>query len=144
MTMHTFIYTDDVRPDRMLQQSTRRLRFLRSKLLEDLAAGDKIFVFKQGHRCCTHQESLRIYEAVRRYGPAFVLNVTLADAAHASGTVEHTHGDLYTGYLDHFSQLPSGEVAKPNVADWIRICEQMLTLKRRAQRSEPAQAMTAN
>jgi tetratricopeptide (TPR) repeat protein len=140
MTMHTFVYKEDVPPDRMLQQCMRRLRFLRAKLLEDLAAAEKIFVFKQGHRRCTLQESLRIYEAVRGYGPAWVLNVTLADAAHASGTLERTQGDLYTGYLDHFSQLPTGELAKPNMAHWLQICERMLTLRGRQRRLQEAHA----
>jgi len=140
MTMHTFVYKDDVPPDRMLQQSLRRLRFLRAKLLEDLAAAEKIFVFKQGHKPCTPQQSLRIYEAVRRHGPAWMLNVTFADAAHASGTVERTHGDLYTGYLDHFSQLPSGELAKPNMAHWLQICERMLTLRGRVENDLHPQA----
>ena len=53
MESHTFVQTSDAPAESMFRQTCRRLRFLRGKLLEDLRAADRIFVFKAhqtGHR----------------------------------------------------------------------------------------------
>lgn len=129
MVMHTQTYTDEVPEERMLRQSCRRLKFLRDKLVEDLRLGEKLFVFKQGDKLPTEEEIARIVAVIADYGDGVLLHVRHADEAHPSGTVERSGTTLLTGYLDHFTMLPSGEIVEPNMSDWRRICVEALRLR---------------
>ncbi len=67
--MHTFI--KDVGQDRekLLGQLRRRMRFLRDKLLEDLTAGEKIFVYRH-MRNAAERDFGRLLAALRAFNPA--------------------------------------------------------------------------
>src|SRR5205823_6115235 len=56
MRMHTFISKREVPADKMYTQACRRLQFLRDKLLADLKAGEKIFVYKITARNLSDEE----------------------------------------------------------------------------------------
>jgi hypothetical protein len=58
--MHTFVYKKDMPEEKMLQQTCRRLTFLRRKMIQDLEDGDKIFVYK------IYQRNLQDEELARR------------------------------------------------------------------------------
>jgi len=45
MAMRSFVKVAEVDQERMTKQVCRRLQFLRQKLIEDLEAGEKIFVY---------------------------------------------------------------------------------------------------
>jgi hypothetical protein len=122
MIMHTFIHEDTITHDKMFAQACRRLQFLAEKLVEDLTAPEKIFVYKYTLRPLTPEEVNAIHRALRRFGDATLLNVTKADDGHETGSVEQIDDGLLMGYIDHFaSELPGGRIAA--VTDsWAVIC----------------------
>ena len=122
MRMHTFVNTDKIAPQQMLAQSCRRLQFLRRKLLDDLAAGAKVFVYKMSARTLTPEELARLHAALRRHGPATLLYVRYEDAAHPNGTVEMVAPGLMIGYIDRFNVTPEGKVVSEAFDSWEAIC----------------------
>jgi hypothetical protein len=124
MKMHTWVREDEKPFDAMFKMMCRRLTFLRDKLLDDLAAAGKIFVFKMGDRMCTPEQVARIHQALRRHGPNTLLYVRLADHEHPDGTVEQVQEGLFIGYISHFNQAPDGQARKLARASWLAICRE--------------------
>jgi predicted Zn-dependent protease len=104
IVMHTFVQSAEMPPDKMANQTARRLQYLRSKLISDLEAGEKIFVYKLQMRDPTEDEILRTHRALRGYGNGTLLYVRRADAAHPSGSIEPRAPGLMIGYLDRFTE----------------------------------------
>lgn len=123
MAMRTFVPADDIAEDQMRERVCRRLQFLRRKLIEDLRAGNKIFVYKVLERNLTEKEIERICRAMRRYGDNTLLYVRYADAEHPFGTVERAAPGLMIGYIDRFSFSPEDVNLGPATQSWLRICE---------------------
>jgi len=122
MESHTFVSTKDIPADKMLAQTCRRLRFLRGKLLEDLRAGERIFVYK-AQTPLTDEQIVSLHDAVRRYGDNAVLCVMRADAAHKRATLRTLGRGLYVGYVSHFMNDDSG-TAGLDVTAWQAICRE--------------------
>jgi hypothetical protein len=96
----------------------RHLGFLRRKLLEDLAAGHKIFVFQHpAAKSLAHARP--ILNLLRSHGANSLLFV-MEDAVHPSGTVVQVEDDLFVGYIR--SLAPLGRVKDLDVASWISLC----------------------
>ncbi|HEY4041326.1 MAG TPA: WcbI family polysaccharide biosynthesis putative acetyltransferase, partial [Rhodopila sp.] len=76
------------------------------KLIEDLEAGDKIFVYKNIQRNLTDAELVRLHAAVRKYGNSTLLYIRYADETHPNGTVEARAPGLLVGFIDHFAFSP--------------------------------------
>jgi tetratricopeptide (TPR) repeat protein len=137
MAMRSFVFPDEIPHDRMFQQVTRRLQFLRSKLIDDLRAGDKIFVYKNMQRNLTAAEVTRLHEAVRRYGNNMLLYAQYADADHPFGTVEVNAPGLMIGYIDRFTHHPeTNEYLGPSAEGFRRVCEEAVSLWTRATEGE--------
>jgi tetratricopeptide (TPR) repeat protein len=102
--MHTFVDASDVPFEQMMLQTSRRLQFLRSKLISDLEAGEKIFVYKFDRYPLADEEISRLHQAVRSYGDGVLLLVQRSDEAHATETVELRAPGLMVGYLDRFAE----------------------------------------
>jgi predicted Zn-dependent protease len=128
LTMHSFIRVEDVPWGNMRQQSCRRLGFLARKLIEDLRAGQKIFVYKIAERTLDLPELLRLRAAIGAYGGGALLYVRLADATHPPGSVESPAPGLAIGAVSHYSMAASGEPRAPAYADWARICRSAYTI----------------
>jgi tetratricopeptide (TPR) repeat protein len=123
MFMRAFIYEDEISYDQMWTQALRRLQFLRRKLIADLEAGDKIFVYRITNRNLTDDEVDQLWRAVRGYGDTTLLYVRYEDAQHPNGSVEYVKPGLMIGYMDRFKQLASGEMtAAPANASWAAVC----------------------
>ena len=123
MLMRTFIPEDEVPSDRMYAASCRRLQFLARKLVEDLEAGSKIFVYRLTDRELTGTELERLRAAIRSYGDSTLLYVRRADAQHQDGAVELAGPGLLVGSMDRFKVSPAGEVsASPPTASWLTLC----------------------
>lgn len=122
MSMHTWVREDEKPYDAMYTMICRRLRFLRDKLLDDLAGANKIFVFKLGDRPCTAEQLLRIHAALRSFGPNTLLHIRLADDTHPSGTVEELQEGLLVGYISHFNQTLDGDVVPVAIDSWRAVC----------------------
>ena len=67
--MHTFMRNSGQDQETLIGQLRRRMRFLRGKLLEDLAEGEKIFVYRH-LKSPTDAELHKLLAALRQYNPA--------------------------------------------------------------------------
>lgn len=122
LRMHTFVYTDEADRNRFYDQICRRLQYLRRKLVDDLAEGAKIFVYKIVERELEDEELGRIHQEMRRYGDNWLLYVRYADSAHPDGTVVVVSPGLMVGYIDHFQQSRRGESGPVVTHSWRAIC----------------------
>jgi tetratricopeptide (TPR) repeat protein len=66
--MHTFMRDSGQDREKLLAQLRRRMCFLRDKLLQDLRAGEKIFVYRHLHYP-PDKQSMQLLAAVRAYNP---------------------------------------------------------------------------
>ena len=130
MMMHTFVYTDEVPFDRMFQQICRRLAFLRGKLLDDLRAGEKIFVWRRSPVNLAELELDALHTAMLRYGGNTLLYVRYNDESHADGDVEWLRPGLLVGHVDRFITARDGTVGPPITQTWARICRNAYRLWR--------------
>ncbi len=119
---HTFIQEDDAPQDRVLQQSLRRMVFLRDKLLEDLEQANKILVYK-----ITTDEKPEaldaLFEALQRYGKCTLLCAMMQDAGHPRGTVEMRRPGLFVGRASMFMGGAPGGDAGIDAELWRYFCE---------------------
>ncbi len=117
MFSHTFTPVQSEPMERFAKQQLRRMQYLRRKLLEDLGAAAKLFVFKSNEGVSDAQLAA-IYQALLRYSPEnALLCVRLQDAAHPSGTLDRISSRLWVGYLDRFSTVDI------SVDTWVGLCE---------------------
>jgi tetratricopeptide (TPR) repeat protein len=121
MFSHTFMPVTSAPREKFFVEQCRRMQFLRRKLIEDLAAGAKIFVYKS-ESGLTDEEIANLHQAVRQYGPTRLLCVRLADAQHEPGMIEQIARDLVVGYIDRFSTIDI------SVDHWVTICRHTLEL----------------
>jgi len=105
MRMHTFIAVRSVPYDKMFAQTCRRLSFLKSKLLDDLHAGNKIFVYKNAMRPLNDAEIERLYQGIRRYGNNTILYVRRETADNPCPRVMSPSPGLLIGHIDRFAWL---------------------------------------
>ncbi len=105
MRMHTFIPARSVPYDKMFVQTCRRLTFLKDKLLDDLRAGNKIFVYKNAMRPLNDAEIERLYQAIRRYGDNTILYVRRETADNPCPQVISPSPGLLIGHIDRFAWL---------------------------------------
>ncbi|HTW71347.1 MAG TPA: hypothetical protein VME47_15785 [Acetobacteraceae bacterium] len=133
LTFHTFLYYGDVDESRLLQQQAARLKLLRRKLLEDLADGEKIFVFKRNDPP-RDEEILALYAALSRHGSNTLLWVVPADEQHRAGAMERLLPGLLKGYIDRLA--PNENAHDLSFDLWLRLCLQ-------ARRIVPAQRIAA-
>ena len=141
MAMDSFIKTDSVDKKSFEQQATQRLRFLRDKLIGDLTAGEKIFVFKSTARPLSESEVFALSDSMRAYGDNILLCVRPADAFRPLGTVTEFAPGLLVGYIDRFAAGPNGEGLGFNPLGWHRVLQGALELSaHRLPGGQPARA----
>jgi hypothetical protein len=112
----------------MMKRSCKRLTYLRRKLIEDLQAGEKIFVFKLFERTLTDGQLQTLFSALNAYGPNSLLYVRYEDPAHPTGTVVQVQQRLFVGYIGGFSVAPNGEPRRPDMVSWLKICSEAFRL----------------
>jgi tetratricopeptide (TPR) repeat protein len=128
MFMRAFVYADEMPMERMRKQAFRRLAFLKDKLIADLQAGGKIFIWRTTERNLSDPEIARLHAAVRAYGDNVLLYVRLQDETHLNGLVEQVAPGLLIGYIDRFKLSPDGVLSSsPASASWLGICRAALT-----------------
>lgn len=123
MESHTFVRPSDAPEDSMFRQTCRRLRFLRGKLLEDLAGAEKIFVYK-AHRAISDDEARALLGALQRHGDNAILVMMRADAANAAHSLRNPARGLYIGYVTHFMSDESG-LPGVDITGWQTICAEV-------------------
>ena len=114
MVSGTSVFIDEMPEEKLFPQLCRRLTFLRQKMIGDLRAGEKIFVYKNMFRNLTDAELDRFHAAMRRYGDNTLLVIRYSEPSHPDGTVVWDRPGLLVGYIDHFTSSPTEEfLGKP-------------------------------
>jgi tetratricopeptide (TPR) repeat protein len=118
--IHTFVQQPTIEEHIFLAQQCRRLKFLGRKFLEDVASGEKIFVYAQAG-AVDDAAVARLHRALRRHGRVTLLHVRGSDPAHPPGIVEAGGDGLLTGYIERFGKLPSQgwDIAYDS---WLSLC----------------------
>jgi hypothetical protein len=111
----------------MRDQESARLKFLRRKLMEELQASEKIFVYKR-NGTVSEEEILALHLALTRHGNNTLLWVVPADRTRPSGTVEVMMNGLLKGYIDRFA--PEENAHAFLFEDWIKVCANAYLLSR--------------
>lgn len=119
LVYHTFVYEGQRSPWQMREQESARLKFLRRKFMEELAAGEKIFVYKF-NGAMTKEEILPLHMALNRGGPATMLWVVPAEPDRPTGTVEVVMPGLLKGYIDRFA--PESNAHDFSFEGWLQVC----------------------
>jgi hypothetical protein len=132
---HTFILEGTVAPEVLRNAEVKRLGFLRRKLLEDLAAGDKIWVWRS--HVTLHVDQVRpLLEVLRRLGPNTLLWIVEADDEHAAGMIEPLSQDFIKGYVRRFA--PYENATDIHLASWLEVCWRAYEFRHHDQgRSDP-------
>lgn len=120
MTYHTWQYRAQIEIETVRRQQTTRLAFLKRKLMEDVAAGEKIFVVKRANKPLAPEEVLPLYAVLNDLGSNWLLWVVPADQAHPAGTVDVLLPGLLRGYVDRFA--PDDNAPDLSLDTWVQIC----------------------
>ncbi len=135
---HTFLYEGEVDETTLLAQQATRLKFLRRKLLEDVASGEKIFVWKRNEP--TREDNVRqLHAALCQHAPNTLLWVVPAEAGQEPGSVEVLTPGLLKGYVDRLA--PNANAHDLSFEVWLGVCARAWDLVRQhdpAGRPEPA------
>lgn len=122
MNFHTGRIIADIAEDRIRTEERRKLQFLAQKFVDDIEDGIKIFVYRtlrDGRGGADGMKGMdRLFAAMRSIGPARLLWVNEADAAHPAGSVRQVRDGLFHGYVerlaphhDAFATDPEGWLA---------------------------------
>ncbi len=120
MTYHTWQYQSQLPIETVRHQQAMRLGFLKRKLMEDVAAAEKIFVVKRITPLMP-EEVLPLYAVLNDLGANWLLWVVLADQAHPAGTAEVLLPGLIRGYVDRFA--PNENASDFSYSAWQSMCE---------------------
>lgn len=133
LVFHTFVEQRELPTEekRQLfrQQQQRRLKFLRDKMVSDFEDAEKICVYSTEERA-SDADAIRLFEALRAYGPNSLLYVRPATGSHEAGTVEVLRDGLYAGYFTGLADFVAGN--QPPFEQWRQLCEQTYALARTA------------
>jgi tetratricopeptide (TPR) repeat protein len=120
METHTFVRTNDAPADKMFQQTCRRLRFLRGKLLEDLRASEKIFVYR-AEEPVEDATVVALHNALARYGDNALLCVMRAHGNYRPRTLRVLGDGIFVGYVSHFLR-DAGSHTGSDIDGWSVVC----------------------
>jgi hypothetical protein len=108
-------------------QFAKYLNFLQKKFIEDLEAGEKIFVYRTYDHTLPFEERTRLANTIRSYGPGILLYVIQAtEHSPPPFTVKYEGRGLMVGYIDHF--VPYGGKLVYNDSGWEAICRNAVKL----------------
>jgi hypothetical protein len=111
----------------MRDQEATRLKFLRRKFVDELDAGEKIFVFKRGSPV-PEAEILPLFMALNKRRPNTLLWVVPEEPGRPAGTVEVLMNGLLKGYIDRFA--PQDNAHDFSFEAWVRLCVHAWLLNR--------------
>jgi hypothetical protein len=116
---HAWVLVGEQLPESVLQRECRRVPFLIRKLREDLAAGEKIFIY-HGMSPLTLEDALQLRAAIHRYGDGTLMWVELADRDHPPGCVEWIARGILKAYVERFA--PGENVHDISLDSWVAVC----------------------
>jgi tetratricopeptide (TPR) repeat protein len=116
MHSHTFTSPAAEPLEVFAPEQRRRMQWLRRKLIENLTAASKIFIYRYEDGI-TDADVTALHAALLDYSPHNkLLCVRLVDAAHPVGAVDRLADGLFVGYIDRFSTV------NINVDAWLTLC----------------------
>ena len=124
---HTFVYEGQRDPELLRRQEGTRLQFLRRKFLEEIDAGEKIFVYRAGGDV-PEAEILSLFLALNRGGRNTLLWVAPERGGRPCGTVEVLMNGLLKGHIDRFA--PGSNAHDFSFEGWITVCVNAFLLDR--------------
>jgi hypothetical protein len=131
---HPWVLVGEADAEEIRERECRRLPFLKTKLIEDLELAEKIFVFK-GMGPQAETDILRLFSAVRRYGPSTLFWVELQDNHNPAGTVKELIPGLFKGYIDR--PAPAENIHDLPFECWIDLCRTVYRLNHDRSHHQP-------
>lgn len=128
---HTWITAHESGEDELYRKMCLRLRFLRRKMLDELASGEKVFVLKTYDTSV--EEVRQLFGTLTQLGPARLLWVRSLEVEPASGlgrqggTVAQIEPGLFAGFVSSFGN-GLGDVWKIAYDEWISLCRIVASL----------------
>jgi hypothetical protein len=116
---HAWVKLGEMSPAAIIDREQQQLPGLISAFKAELATARKIFVY-HGMKPMTDVEALSLHAAMRRYGPATLLWVELADDANPPGSIMTIAPGLLKGYIDRFA--PGENAYDFSLNCWVTIC----------------------
>jgi len=117
---HAWVKEGEKTPSEIEAREARRVPFLVRKLIEDLQAGEKLFVYHAMTALQLAQPGI-LASALRQYGPATLLWVDLADDAHPPGDVYWLGEGVMRAHIDRFA--PGENAHDFALESWVTICQ---------------------
>jgi len=105
--------------DKIIRREYKKVAYLKRRLLEDLANGDKIVV-RKGNRADNGEARERLIRALQRHGRTTLLHVTASEADAAPGHVAWEGDGLLHGVVRRFA--PYERVADLDLRAWLLMC----------------------
>jgi hypothetical protein len=117
---HAWVREGEKTPAEIEAREAKRVPFLVRKLIVDLQAGEKLFVYHPMTALeLAHPETLA--SALRQYGPATLLWVDLADDVHPPGDVYWIGEGVLKAHIDRFA--PGENAHDFSLESWVMICQ---------------------
>lgn len=125
--IHTFQSKDALSANEMRARAARHYTELAGMLLEQIAEGGKIFVYRTPRAVTPLSEADRLHAALAKHGPAILLWVTATgDPARIGIAHWRSPGRLMVGYLDRLA--PQRFAAGAPYPAWLSLCAAAATL----------------
>lgn len=137
-TSHTRRFGGQDDPEVVRLAQIEMTRFLKRKLIRDLATGRRLLVYRGPSDIKVIREVLA---QLRSYGDNSLLWVRLANAAHGPGAAQRLRDGLYTGFVSRFGIYEPDRTPRVPVEDWINVCANAYRLWRHA---DPPKARLKN
>jgi hypothetical protein len=125
---HTDRYADRDDAEAVLAAQIEKTIYLKTKLIRDLSASRRLFVFKGPADIAEIRE---IVAQLQTYGPNCLLWICVADAEHSPGCVERLSDGLLRGFVSRYGTYD--EAPSIPVEEWVAVCANAYRLWRNAE-----------
>lgn len=127
--MHTFMHSGQTDAQALLEKMCRRVAFLRDKLVADLEAAEKIFVYRSPG--IDEARLAALHQTLLAFGPVTVLAVQpaeprLAGCYHGTpGAVVEVAERCFVGFLSHLGVEEGQTTWHVAFDDWLDVCRRV-------------------
>jgi hypothetical protein len=118
--MHSLFKPSAVDNNKFFEQQLRRLAFLKRKLMEDLTAAEKLFVYKSTDKNILDEDLVKIHAAIKRYGDNVLLGVRLATDRCPAGSTFALGRNLIVGHVG-WMYGNGGDIKPLDYGSWFKI-----------------------
>jgi len=126
---HSFVVPSKMTPEAFLNDSCRRLQFMRQKLLRDLSAAERVFVYRLSKTETADEEIARLQTALSRYGNSLLLCVHPTHRNDTNGNLFRRGQRLLIGYVKPFVESRGSDAIRPSEG-WLTICRHVMEIYR--------------